>query len=364
MRYWTPLAALLLLSACGGNEAGADTAPTAKTQPLRTVYAARVETVDLSESIVASGLLVAREEAAVAAEVGGYRVQRVMAEAGDVVARGQVLAVLNGELLGGDAARANASLASAQVLLERARSEAERVEGLEGTGVLADEAILARRFEVRAAEARVREAREGVRDIERRQSRLQLRAPVSGIVIARGLRPGDIAGSGGDPLFRIARGGLIELEAELSEADLARIGVGAPVQVTLPSGRKLEGDIRLISPEVDAATRLGRIRINLPRDPQLRAGGSATATLASSMRLVPSVPEGAVQYAAGETYVLALDQQDRVRRVSVRLGARTGGRVELVSGPPPGTKVVLRGAGIISTGEHVRPVALQPRVGK
>jgi HlyD family secretion protein len=358
MRIVATAAALILLAACSAREDAQDTAARARASPsARTVFAARIETASIGGDLSASGRFVAREEAVVGAEVGGYRVQRVLAEAGDTVGRGQLLAVLDGELLGGDAARARAALASAEVLLERARSEAARVHALDGTGVLADEAILARRFEVRAAEARVREARAGMRDVERRQSRLQLRAPVDGTVIARTLRPGDIAASGGEPLFRIARDALIELEAELPEADLARVGRGAAAQVTLPSGRVLDGNVRLLAPEVDGSTRLGRVRVQLNRDPELRVGGSATARLTGTARAVPTVPEGAVQYAAGATYLLALDQQDRVRRAPVRLGTRADGRVELISGPPPGTRVVLGGTGIVTPGERVRPVA-------
>lgn len=360
MRYLI-LPALFLLAACGsGEEPDKPTGAATPAQAVRTVYAARVEVASIGQSLSASGRLVAREEAAVGAEVGGYRVQRVLAEAGETVRRGQVLAVLDGELLAGDAARARAALESAEVLRERARSEAARVRGLDGTGVLADEAILARRFELRAAEARVSEAREGIRDVERRQSRLQLRAPVDGTVIARALRPGDIASSGGEPLFRIARDGLIELEAELPEADLARIGRGAAAQVTLPSGRVLSGDVRILSPEVDGSTRLGRARVRLPRDSELRVGGSAKATLTGSARPVPAVPESAVQYAAGSTYLLALDQRDRVQRAPVRLGARGEGRVQILSGPPVGTRVVLSGVGIVTPGERVRAVPRQP----
>jgi HlyD family secretion protein len=111
-------------------------------------------------------------------------------------------------------------------------------------------------------------------------------------------RSGRHFGSGGDPLFRIARDSLIELAAEVPEADLERIGRGAPVQVTLPGGTVVNGDVRLISPRVQNNNQLGTVRVRLPVRPDLRSGGTATARFSGVARNVPAVPEAAIQFSA------------------------------------------------------------------
>lgn len=334
------LAAPLALAACSSEEAKR-TAPASEPPPA--VSVAPVALRPLAGGVSVSGVLAAREEAAVGAELSGYRVLRVLADEGDLVRRGEALALLDPALLGGEIARA-------QVAAERAESEYARIADLRGRGIIADETIAQRGFEARSAAA-------ALADLRTRRERLSLRAPVGGVVLARSLRPGDISGMGGtEPYFRIARDGLFELDAEVPEDALAQVRVGDRVAVALTTGERFTGTVRLISRRVDPQTKLGRVRILLPRDGAQRAGGFATATLAAADRTVAVVPERAVQYAAGGATVSVIDAGNRIRRVPVRTGARDGGLVELISGPQPGTGVVLGGGTLVLPGDQVRPV--------
>ncbi len=335
------LAATLALAACSGEEAKR-TAPASEPPPAVTV--APVALRPLAGGVTVSGVLAAREEAAIGAELSGYRVLRVLAEEGDTVRRGQTLAVLDPALLGGEIARA-------EVAAERARSEYARIADLRGRGVIADETIAQRGFEARSAAATLA-------DLRTRRGRLALRAPVGGVVLARALRPGEISGTGGtEPYFRIARDGLFELDAEVPEDALAQVRVGAPVTVTLTTGERFTGSVRQIGRRVDTQTKLGRVRILLPRDRAQRLGGFATATLSAGDRTVPAVPERAVQYAAGGATVSVVGAGDRIERMAVRTGARAGGYVELLAGPRLGQRVVLGGGALVLPGDRVRPVA-------
>lgn len=335
------LAGALLLAACSGEEAKR-AAPASEPPPA--VSVAPVALRPLAGGVTVSGVLVAREEASIGAELSGYRVLRVLADEGDFVKRGETLAMLDGALLQGEIARA-------QVAAERARSEYARIADLKGRGVIADETIAQRGFEARSAAATLS-------DLRTRRARLQLRAPVAGLVLSRALRPGDVSGAGGtDPYFRIARDGLFELDAEVPEEQLARVRVGNRVPVQLATGERFDGAVRLISRRVDPQTKLGRVRILLPQDRAQRVGGFATASLAERARSVPAVPERAVQYTAGGATVSVVGDGNRVQRVPVRTGGRAGGYVELVAGPRPGTRVILGGGALVLPGDQVRPVA-------
>ncbi|WP_395943387.1 efflux RND transporter periplasmic adaptor subunit [Brevundimonas sp.] len=330
------LAGLGLLGACA--DKGGESTPV-RPDPAPVVTASTVTLRTIAREVTVSGVLIAREEAAVGAELSGYRVLRVLAEEGDYVRRGQALAVLDPGLL-------NEELAQAEVAAERAAAEYRRVAGLTGTGVIAEEVIEQRGFDARTAAARLR-------DLQARRGRLTLRAPVSGRVLARSLRPGDVSGAAGES-FRLARDGVMELQAELPEAEFGRIRVGASVPVRLSSGEALTGTVRLLSPLVDPLTKLGRVRILLPAHPALRVGGFATAVMDAHGDPAPAVPERAVQYRAGGPTVTVISTENRVSRVDVRPGARGGGYVEIIGGPPVGTRVLSGGDALVLPGDVVR----------
>jgi len=352
--------AALLLAGCGGGEPAAREAATEQARAVRVV---EVRTRPLEVGLAVSGVLAPREEAAVAPELGGYRVAAVLAEEGDRVARGEVLARLDEALLRAQLSQAEAQTRQAEAAAARAGAEAARVAGLDGQGVLAQEQIDQRRFEAQNAEAALAAARAQLEDLRTRRDRLALRAPVAGTVLERNVDPGAIANVGGEPYFRIARGGLIELDAEVPEADLGRIRVGDYAQVSLPTGVRLDGRVRLVSPRIRNENQLGRVRVELPVRPDLRAGGTATATFRGRARPVLAVPEGAIQYTADGATVMVVGRDDRVRSAAVRPGQRAGGYVELRSGPPAGSRVLLGGAAFVLEGDLVRPIAAGAEAG-
>lgn len=347
------LGAFLLLAACNN---GTEVRKETPEDQARAVSVTPVAMRPLEVAISASGRLVPREEAAVGAELAGYRVAQVLAEEGDVVRAGAVLARLDAGLLEGEIARARAEVARAEAAAARTKLEAERVAGLDGTGVLAQEAIDQRRIARRENDAALAAARAQLQDLTTRRARLTLRAPVGGTIIARSIAPGSISGGGTEPLFRIARGSLIELAAEVTEADLARIRRGAPVAVTLPDGAAVSGEVRMIQPRIEEANQLGIVRVRLPVRQDLRAGGTATARFEGTVRSVLAVPEAAIQYGAQGPSVMVLAPGNRAKRMAVRTGTRAGGFVELLQGPAAGTQVLLSGAAFVLEGDIVRPV--------
>lgn len=351
-----PLALLSLglaasLAACGKPE------PAEKPQErARTVRVVPVESRALAGALAASGDLIPREEAAVAPEVSGYRVARVLVDVGDYVRVGQVLAQLDPALMNAEVARAEANAAQAEAQALQAESEAKRVEGLDGQGVLSQEQIDQRRFQARAARATANAQAASLRDARTRAGKLAVTAPVSGLVLERNVRPGDLAAAGATPWFRLARDGQIELAAQLSEDDLARVRPGQQATVTLQSGQTATGVVRLVSPQIDPQTKLGVARLTLPVRPDIRAGGYARAAFADAAGVGLAVPETAVRYDADGASVMVVQADNKVRRVTVQAGPRAGGYVQLLKGPPAGSRVVQSAGAFLLDGDLVRPV--------
>lgn len=186
-----------------------------------------------------------------------------------------------------------------------------------------------------------------------------IRAPVSGRILERAVRPGDVS-SPGTPMFRIARDGLIELDAEVPEDALARISEGQEAVVALPSGTELAGNVRLVSPRVDPQTKLGRVRVKLPAIDELRAGGYASASFTNSTTPIAAVPEKTVQFEASGPLLTVIGEDNRARRVEVRTGARADGYVAIEDGPPVGTRVALGGGAFLLDGDLVDPQPVEP----
>lgn len=358
-RLFAASAALALcaagLSACHKPQASAAT-PTvaaAADQPL-TVSVSSVQVRALSGGVEASGLLVPQYEAAVTTELNGYRVSRVDVDQGARVAAGQPLAVLDDTLLRSMIAQQRAVVQQQAVSAERSAAEADRVKGLDNAGVLPQEQIAERRLAAKSAKAVTAAAQAQLDDLTTREAMMTVRAPVAGLVLARTVRPGDVA-TPAMVMFRIASGDVVELNAEVPESDLGRIRPGDAARVSLPGGAVLTGRVRVISPEVDQATKLGHVRITLPQDPALRPGGFARATFTDARRDARVAPEEAIHFDADGASVMVLGAGDRVRRVPIKTGVRSGGWVELVDGPAVGSPLLLSGGAFVLDGDKVQP---------
>ena len=133
--------------------------------------------------------------------------------------------------------------------------------------------------------------------------------------------------------------------------------VGETVEVTLGGGAKVQGRVRLVSPRVDANTKLGHVRISLPVRPDIRSGAFASATFSGVSRSALAVPETAVRYDADGAAVMVVGADDKVSRAPVTTGQRGGGYVELIAGPPEGTRVVQKAAAMLVPGDIVKPAS-------
>jgi HlyD family secretion protein len=353
----TCLAGVVALAAITGLSACSKPKPVAagNDQPL-TASVTKVETKTLDGGLSASGLLVSREEVAITTELSGYRVAKVLVDQGAVVTQGQPLVQLDDTLLRSQLAQSQASVASQEANSERADAEARRVSGLDNLGVLSQEQIEERRLAARTAKAQLASARAQLADLKVREGMMTIRAPFAGRLLDKTVRPGDVA-TPSLVMFRMTRGGEVELNAEVPEASLAEVHPGQKAQVVLADGTAVAGIVRLVSPQVEQATKLGHARITLPQREDIRPGGFARATFTTRGKPVPVLPERALNYDAKGASVMVLGEGDRVHRVEVKTGERSGGYVAILSGPEPGATVVLGGASFLLDGDHVRPSA-------
>ncbi|OYU36631.1 efflux RND transporter periplasmic adaptor subunit [Novosphingobium sp. PASSN1] len=312
-------------------------------------------------TITASGTIAARREMPVGIAGEGGQVVSVLVDAGDWVRAGQVLAVVDRSVqvqqIAGQAAnievqRANARIAQAN--LDRALKLVER-----GFISKADvDRLIATRD---AAAGQVRVAAAQLEQLRASSARLNIVAPAAGLVLTRGVEPGQIVSPGSGVLFRIAKEGQLEMQARLAENDLARLTVGQSADVTpVGTSKPFTGQIWQLSPTIDAQTREGVARIALAYDPALRPGGFASTQIRSGAVTAPILPESAILSDQQGTFVYVVGDRNKVSRRAVKTGDVTAQGIVVMDGLSGTEKVVMRAGGFLNPGDVVRPVTAAP----
>jgi RND family efflux transporter MFP subunit len=347
------LAAFFLMR--GGEEkAGPATAEGGAQAPTVTVVVPGRQTVD--RSISATGSLAARVDMPVGVAGEGGMVTRVLVQPGQWVSAGQTLAVIERSVQSQEAAQLAANVQVARADAELAQNEFERSEALVGRGFVSKADLDRKRAARDAAAARVRVAQAQLNAARARIGRLDIRSPAAGLVLERNVEPGQVVSPGSGALFRVAKGGEMELLAQLSESDLASLRVGAPAVVTpVGTDRKFSGQVWQVSPIINEQNRQGIARVALAYDPALRPGGFANVEIVSGSQEAPVLPESAILSDERGSYVYVVDSNNKVARRAVQTGPVTPQGIAITGGLSGRENVVLRAGGFLNPGETVRP---------
>lgn len=348
------LAAFMLLGGgkeaggpAGGEGAGAQT-------PTVTVVVPGRQTV--SRTIASTGTLAARVDMPVGVAGEGGMVTRVLVEPGRWVGAGQTLAVIERSVQTQEAAQLAASVQVARADAALAQAELERAQALIERGFVSKADLDRKRATRDAAAARVRVAQAQLGATHARIGRLDIKAPAAGLVLERNVEPGRVVSAGSGALFRIARGGEMELRAQLSESDLASLSVGVPATVTpVGTDRQFQGSVWQISPVISEQSRQGIARVAIPYDLAIRPGGFANVQIVAGSQSAPVLPESAILSDEKGTYVFIVNRENKVERKPVKTGAVTPKGIAVIEGLTGQERVVLRAGGFLNPGETVRP---------
>lgn len=353
------------------------------------VTVTKVATENFVETAVVSGSLVPREEILVSPEVEGLRVLELYADEGDKIKKGQILArlvaeQLDAQLAQNDAniARATAAIAQAESQIVQAEAQAkeaaaqlERAVPLKQSGYLSGSMYDQRESAARTTQAQLVAARDGLkaanaekeqveaqrRELQWRRSNTDVTAPEDGVISRRMARIGAMASANGEPMFRIIQKGEIELDAEIVETELKNVRVGQKAIVTVPQLGDFEGKVRLVSPEVDKATRLGRVKVFLGVNPVLRIGAYARGRIETATSRGLAVPSSAVAFDHDLASVQVV-RDNKVQKHMVSIGLIANDLIEIKSGVAEGDLVVTRAGTFLRDGDVVRPILPEPRL--
>lgn len=308
-----------------------------------TVSEATVTEAQWPEAIKATGPIVAWQEAIIGAEISGQKLVAVLADVGDIVSKGQILAKYNSATLQAEYAELKANWIAAE-------SNQKRMLTLKSSGAMSDQAI--DDFINQAAVAKAQ--------MDAKALHLQYAdvvAPDNGVINARNATLGAV-GAAGDELFRLIRQNRLEWHGELTAGQAARAARGQSVALTLPNGDKAEGYIRQLAPSYNPETRMTTIFVAIQADTSAQAGMYAAGQVMLPEQTALSVPAKSVVIRDGRNYIFTInDSVSGVTRVSqreVKIGQIKGNPAQILSGISKGDRIVLQGAGFLNDGDIVR----------
>ena len=350
-------------------EAATTEAATEVAAPHITV--SKVETRQMRDIIIASGLIGAVEQVQVAPLVEGQPIEALLADVGDLVTEGQVLARLSTSSLVLQKAQLTASLAAARATVTQAQAQAdeagrvaERTQKLLDQGTYsqanADKATagaISAAQTLESARANLALAEAQMANVELMLSRTEVKAPVGGEITARNAQIGAIASAAGQPMFSLIRDGAMELRADVAEGDILRLAPGQTVALHLQGDAAArKGTVRLVEPSIDLTTRMGRVRITLDEATGVRPGMYASAEVLVVERDALAVPITSLGISPDGPTVLQVTG-DIAQMVQVQTGIRQAGWVEVVQGLEPGAQVVTKAGAFVRDGDRITAVA-------
>lgn len=307
---------------------------------------------DVFDRIAATGQLIAKAEATVAAQVAGL-VTEILAREGVAVTANEALLVIDPERRQLEVDRSEAQLAEARAELSVASRNFGRTKRL-SKGNVASEARL---DEDRTRESMARSALTGAKArlglARRALEDATVRAPFAGMIARRHVSVGEYL-SVGSALFDLVALDPIEVEFTLAEIDSSKVGLGFPVEISLAPypDEVFMATVSMISPTIDPRTRTLRVKAELPNpNGRIRPGLFARVDLGVSERLgAIVVPADAVVQRADGSVVFRVGEAGRVERVRVDTRAHGDGWIEIRSGLQPNEQVVVRGQSRLDDG--------------
>lgn len=313
-------------------------------------------TTTVSGLIEAPGTLAARRPMPVGVTGEGGQVRSVRVDAGDWVRQGEVLAVIDRSVQNQQAAAQAAQIEVARADASLAQSNLDRALQLVERGFVSTADVDRLTATRDSATARVKVAEAQLAELRARNARLNIVAPASGYVLMRNVEPGQTVSAGSGSLFTIARGGEMELRAQLSETQLAGLTQGVSARV-VPTGsdKSFDGQVWQLSPVIDQQSRQGTARIALAFAPELRPGGFATAQIDSGSIEATVLPESAVLSDEQGSFVYVIDEENKAIRTPVSTGMVTSDGIAITDGLSGDELVVLRAGGFLNPGEVVQP---------
>lgn len=302
-----------------------------------------------------AGVVQAKVQAVLGSRVAGRLVSRSV-HVGDLVRKGDVLAVLDGTAYELAVRSARAELSSAEATLSSAIATEERQTTLLQSNAAAKAAVESAEQSREAADAGLIRARTALVKAEEQLSYTRILAEFDGVVVATGAEVGQTV-SPGEAIVTVARPDERDAVVDIPEtAEAIAVGSRFTVSLQINPAIVVKGTVREVAPSADALTRTRRVKIALENPPAtVRLGTTITAELEGPDLTVIMVPETAVLQKDGKPHVWLVDgAKGEVHLAPIETGAAVGRYLPVPSGLKEGDRVVTAGVNSLEEGQKIK----------
>lgn len=381
----TLLLSYAILAATANFQNGSMAAETVASQiKPPSVTVTTIEKKLLSERLFVNGTVTPVEEVSVGADVAGLIVTELSADIGEMVKAGQVLARLDtasletqlAQIVAQEAqaaaavAQAEAQIVDAEIGVKQAKDQFDRAASLAKSGVASTASLDNATNAYDSAKAKLNTASQGLvaanaqgglvaaqkKQVEVQIGKAEVKAPADGLILARNAQLGAVVSGAAGPLFRIAKDNAYEVVANVSETAMLKLSPDMKAVLKL-SGvvDEITGKVRRVDPEINTASRLGKVRIWVETDPRVRPGAFAQVEIITAEREALSVAGSSLIYSGKESF-LQIVKDGIVETRPVKVGIRSGKLIEIAEGAGLGDEVIERAGTFIANGDHVTTV--------
>ncbi|WP_201558640.1 efflux RND transporter periplasmic adaptor subunit [Psychrobacter sp. 72-O-c] len=347
-------------SAQGNNVSNASAGATAE-QAVLSVETVPPSQDNIGNTLTADGTINAKDIANVSAKVSGVAIERILVEEGQRVESGQVLAIFDTDAMQQQVLQAQADVAEAEATLANAKADAARVLPLIDIDAISKQEADRYRTSALRAEAALQASRARLSTQRLSVDNAKVVAPVSGVISEKMVEVGMVAG--GEPLFTIIKGGILEWRADIDPKLVGEVQVGTSVKVNLPKSQSVMGEVSRIAPTADNNRQI-TIYASLAANSAARAGMYQTGEFLLGSASMQTVPNSAIVSNDGYDYVMLVTDiktekgktVGRIKRQRVTLGDRFGDSVAVTEPIPADSRLVKQGGGFLNDGDLVRVV--------
>ena len=361
-----------------------------------------VERGDLVQTVVASGRIITPRRVSIGVVITG-RVARIPVQEGQTVRAGTVLIELEGKDERAEVAQAQANIAQAEAKLRQlrdvalpaaeqglaqaqanalqarqqfGRSKALQEKGFVGQSALddakrnldvADSQVRAARLQVETngpqgsdyllAQAALAQARASLQIAQAKLEQTVIHAPVSGVLISRGVEPGNVVQPGRE-LMALAPAGETQIDVLVDEKNLAQLALGQKAVGSADAfpNQRFAAELEYINPGIDPLRGAVEVKLRVPAPPDyLRQDMTVSVDIEVGRRAGAVIaPTDAVHDLTGTQSWVLIVKDGRVARQPVTLGLRGDGRLEVLSGVAPGDRLVPASNPLVTAGKRVR----------
>lgn len=306
----------------------------------------------IAETYTTTGTLVADDRVEIASRLMGY-IREIKVREGSTVTQGQLLLTIDPTEIEAQRAEAEARVSQARARSAEAQADYARFKTLFEQKLVAANAYTKAELENQVAQEELRAALATLERVKVQMQYAEILSPVSGVVVTRHRRAGDLANPGA-PILTIENPRNIVLETYIREDQLRHVQPGDEVAISVDAvGLRTRGVVTQVVPSGDPATHSYLVKATLKELNGARSGMFARSEFTTGAKWTVLVPDEALVTRADLPGVYIVDQDGIARFRMVRAGRHIDGRTEIIAGLGGGERIIVRADAPVRTGDRV-----------